>query len=204
MGPEEIASFTGALQALSRILGLRENFLIDLLKDPDDWSFIVKAHALLEAVVCAVLVVHLQKRELDDVLAEEVEMKARIEMTKALGITTPEDRKAMHALGSLRNRLVHNVKDTNFTFVEYFKNKDVKRNFCSTFGHGWADPVSGTMPPMSRAEYVGANPKVAVFHSVLHVALYVVSEISKIQTDLAVEGLRAATASPPGRSAGKI
>src|SRR5205823_13663556 len=112
------AFVTDGLQTLAHILGLRENFLIDLLADRDDWSFVVKAHALLEAVVCAVLVVHLRRQELDEVLAEKVEISARIEMTKALRITTSEDRKAMHALGNLRNRLVHNAKDTNFTFAE--------------------------------------------------------------------------------------
>jgi hypothetical protein len=193
---QESASITAGLQTLSHILGLRDNFLIDLFKDPDDWSFIVKAHALLEAVVCAVIVVHLRKRELGEVLAEEVEMKARIEMTKALGITTSEDRKAMHALGNLRNRLVHNAKHTNFTFSEYFKNKDAKKNFCATFGHGWADPVPGTEPPIARADYVETNPKFAVFQSVTHIALYVVREMSKIQTELALEGLRAATKPP--------
>ena len=38
-------------------------------------------------------------------------------MTKALAITTSEDRTMMHALGRLRNRLVHNAKDTSFTFL---------------------------------------------------------------------------------------
>lgn len=155
---EAITSITSGLQTLSRILGLRENFIIDLFKDPDDWSFVVKAHAFLEVVVCAVLAVHLQRRELDEVLAQEVEMKARIEMTKALAITTTEDRKAMYALGKLRNRLVHNAKDTNFTFADYFQNKDAKKNFCSTFGHGWADPIPGTNPPVPRADYVGEHP----------------------------------------------
>jgi len=37
-------------------------------------------------------------------------------MTKALAITTREDRTMMYALGRLRNRLVHNAKDTSFTF----------------------------------------------------------------------------------------
>jgi len=199
---EQAASITDRLRILSRILGLRENFLIDLFKDPDDWSFVVKAHALLEAVICAVLVAHLRRRELDDVLAEEVEMKARIEMTKALGITTPEDRKAMHALGNLRNRLVHNAKDTNFTFAEHFKNRDAKKNFCSTFGHGWTDPIPGTNPPMPRADYVAEHPKFAVFQSVLHIAMYVVREMSEIQTQLALEGLRAVV-TPPEASDGK-
>jgi len=195
--PKDSASVTAGLQGLAHILGLRENFLIDLFMDPDDWSFIVKSHALLESVICTLLAMHLRKQELESVLAEEVEMKPRIEMTKALGITTTEDRKAMYALGKLRNKLVHNAKDTSFTFVEYFKNKEVKKNFSETFGHGWPDMIPGTEPPVSRAEFVAANPKFAVFQSVTSIATYVLGEIAKIQTEMALEGLRTAASIPP-------
>ena len=143
---QESTTETAGLQTLARILGLRDNFLIDLFKDPDDWSFVIKAHALLESVLCTMLAMYVRRRELEAVLAEEVEMKASIEMTKALGITDTDDRKAMYALGKLRNRLVHNAKDTSFTFAEYFKNKDAKKNFSETFGHGWSDPIPGTQP----------------------------------------------------------
>lgn len=183
------------LRALAKILGLRDDFLIDLFFDPNDWSFVVKAHALLESVICTLLAMHLRKQELEAVFAEEVEMKARIEVTKALGITTSADRKAMLALGRLRNKLVHNAKDTSFTFEEFFKNKDQRKNFSETFGHGWSDPVGGTEPPVSRPDYVTANPKFAVFVSVHMIAMYVVREFSKIQTETAVEALRS-TATP--------
>ena len=46
-------------------------------------------------MICTLLAVHLRKQELEAVLAEEVEMKARIEITKALGITTSAARQAM-------------------------------------------------------------------------------------------------------------
>lgn len=65
-------------RALAKLLGLRENFLLDLLGDSDDWSFLVKAHALLESVTCTLLAMHLRKLEREGVLAEEVDMKARI------------------------------------------------------------------------------------------------------------------------------
>src|SRR5438067_1436791 len=85
-------STNAGLQNLAKILGLREDFLVDLLQDPDDWSFVVKAHAFLETVMCTLLSLHLRKPALEDVLAEKVEMHARIEMTKVLGISTSEDR----------------------------------------------------------------------------------------------------------------
>jgi hypothetical protein len=199
---EDPNSISAGLRTLSRVLGLREDFLIDLFADPDDWSFVIKSHALLESVVCTLLAMHLRKQKLEAVFAEEVEMNARIEMTKALGITTSEDRRAMHALGKLRNRLVHNAKDTSFTFSEYFRNKDAKRNFSETFGHGWSDPVDGTDPPMPRGDFVASQPKFAIFGSTLKIAMYVVTELSKIQTESALEGLRKAAAAPGDSESG--
>jgi hypothetical protein len=57
-------------------------------------------------------------------------------------------------------------------------------------------PVPDTDPPMSRADYVAANPKFAVFQSVLHIAMYVVRETSKMRTEVAVDGVRAAARAP--------
>ena len=191
----ETDSVSAGLRTLARILGLREGFLIELFADPNDWSFVVKAHAFLESVTCTLLAMHLRRKELESVLAEKVEMHARIEMTKALGITSSSDRKVMHALGTLRNRLVHNARDTAFTFAEYFNNKDAKKNFCDTFGQTWPDPMPNTNPPISRADYVASEPKLAVFVAVLKVGMYVVTEALKIQTESAIEGLRRTAAS---------
>jgi hypothetical protein len=54
-GAEDPNAVTTGLRALAKILSLRENFLIDLFQDPDDWSFIVKAHALLESVLPSII-----------------------------------------------------------------------------------------------------------------------------------------------------
>jgi hypothetical protein len=197
--PDESTGPLDGLQALARILGLRDKFLADLLFDPNDWSFVVKAHALLETIVCTLLATHLRKQELELVLAEEVEMSARIEMTKALELTTSEDRKMMHALGKLRNRLVHNAKDTGFTFDELFRNRDARRNFTETFGHVWSDPVGGTEPPVSRVDFVEQNPKLAIFASVNKIAMDVAREASKRRTEVAMEGLRRAILATPDK-----
>jgi hypothetical protein len=195
---EEIAAAGGApdpteqgLKNLARILGLREDFLVTLFADPDDWSFVVKAHAFLESVICSLLSLYLRKPALEAVLSEKVEMSARIEMTKALGLTTSEDRKAMRDLGTLRNRLVHNAKETSFTFPEYFgSNSKLRSNFVETFGQGIPDNL-GT-PPLPRAAFVEKYPKYAVFHAVIRVAFYVVTETQKFQTEMALQGLRRA------------
>ena len=150
----------------------------------------------LESVTCAVLVLHLRHAELDSALAEEVEMKARIKMTKALGITTGDERRAMFALSRLRNRLVHSASDTSFTFADHLQNKDAKRNLTEAFGHPWPDPVPGTDPLVARADYIVSNLRLAVFTSLLSISMHVFSEMSRMQTETILEALRKADARP--------
>lgn len=91
---------------MAKLCGLRDDFLTDLLfLEPNDWSFVVKAHALLESVVCQLLAAHLRHPPLEYVLAQNVQMEQRIEMLKAVGITDGIERKMMRLLGRVRNNL---------------------------------------------------------------------------------------------------
>jgi hypothetical protein len=142
--PTREGAFT-AVKTMAKLCGLRAGFLTDLLfLEPNDWSFVVKAHALLESVVCQLLSAHLRHPPLEYVLAQSVQMEQRIEMLKAVGVTDATERKMMRLLGRLRNNLVHNAQQTDFTFADYFKNKDNRQNFVEAFGTGWPDPIPGT------------------------------------------------------------
>ena len=73
-----------ALMALSTDLDLPEGFLRNLLLEQSDWAFIVKAQAILETAVTSLLVAHLGKPELEDFVAEDMEMSQRIKMLALL------------------------------------------------------------------------------------------------------------------------
>jgi hypothetical protein len=93
------------------------------LVEDDDWAFVVKAHALLESVVCSLLATHVREPELERVLAGRVEMEARIEMLKAFKLVDDADRAMMRTLSRLRNHLVHNARQTSFKFADYFRTR---------------------------------------------------------------------------------
>jgi len=119
-----------ALKTTATACGFREDFLVDLLsRETNDWSFVIKAHALLESLVCQLLAMHLRKPAMEYVLAQRVQMEDRIEMLKAADVTDANERRMMRLLGKLRNNLVHNANQTDFRFSEYFTNKDNRRNF---------------------------------------------------------------------------
>src|SRR5262245_395525 len=104
---EEPVRVTNSLRTLSKMLNLPEPFLTELLLEENDWAFIVKAHALLETAVTTLLVTHLDKPELEDFIAEELEMSQRIKMLSALNLCSEEQREMMRRLGRLRNKRVH-------------------------------------------------------------------------------------------------
>lgn len=186
-----------AMRTMAKLCGLREDFLTDLLfLEQNDWSFIVKAHALLESVVCQLLATHLRQPALEYVLAQKVQMEQRIEMLKAVDITDSTQRQMMRLLGKLRNNLVHNAQQTDFRFGEYFKNRNNRRNFVEAFATTWPDPIPGTTPPLSRADYVLQKPRYAIWMSVIGIVGLTLDAKLKALYDaerkLVLEGLEAA------------
>jgi len=55
---------------------------------------------------------------------------------------------------------------------------------------------------MRRTEFVASHPKFAIFESTLKIAMYVASEFSKIQTELALQELRGEVAPPSEAESG--
>lgn len=86
-------------------------------RNEDDWSFIIKAHALLEAAVAHLLCKALHKDELLPVFSFlELSNKSsgKIAFVKALDLLDKQDRRFISSLSELRNKLVHNVSNVNF------------------------------------------------------------------------------------------
>ena len=156
-----------AMEALAETLGLPRDFLVALLLEDDDWSFVVKCHGLIESAVCSLLATHLKAPELEGVLAERVDMSARIEMLSAMGLLTRPQRGMIRALGTLRSKLVQSAAHTRFTFAEYFQNSDVAAQFSRTFGAAWPDPVAAGRLSVPRAAYVMRVPRHAMLADVL-------------------------------------
>jgi hypothetical protein len=130
---EEKGRIDQFLATMAKELGLEERFFHNLISEPEDWSFVIKAHALLESAVCTWLAAHFGKPELQDVFARRMMMRARIGMLRALKLGDKEEWKMLEAFGELRNFLVHNVKQTAFTFEEFFKDASCLNDFRNDF-----------------------------------------------------------------------
>src|SRR5262249_33506251 len=98
------------------ISGLPQGFC-EGLHEEDDWSLIIKLHALFEAVVTHLLVAHLGQEALRNVF-DKVEMSksdtGKVAFAGALNLIDADQRKFVSTLSSIRNKLVHNVRNVTF------------------------------------------------------------------------------------------
>lgn len=104
-------------------LGLEPGFFDSLDSDDEnDWSFVIKAHALVEAAVSHLLTQTIKRPELGDLFSRlDMSNKAtgKAAFVKALGLLGEEQRRFVSALSELRNRLVHDVRNVNFDLLEH-------------------------------------------------------------------------------------
>ncbi len=113
--PVDFKVDAGVLELEAKI-GVRENFFKDLLGE-DDWSFMIKLHALFEAACTHLLLFHFKEPELRDIFARlELSNKTsgKIAILGKLELLGKNNRRLVAALSELRNSLVHDVRNAEF------------------------------------------------------------------------------------------
>jgi hypothetical protein len=156
------------MSALEQALGLRKGFIAALPSD-DDWSFIIKAHALLEAAVSQLLAHELGRTELIDVFSR-LDMAAsgygKLTFGKALGILEDPTPRYIRALREIRNDFVHQVSNADARLSEYLRKRptsDLKakhRALDLLFGDH-KGPIEGILPekPLTALDLFLTIPK---------------------------------------------
>ncbi len=119
-------------------VGITEDFFWSL-GDESDWSLVIKMHALFEAVVGRLVVGRLNKPGLEDVVSnlEFNNMKSgKVAFARALGLLESEDVAFLRGLSELRNRLVHDIRNVNFSIADDISNKNASelKKFRKEFG----------------------------------------------------------------------
>jgi hypothetical protein len=148
-------------------LGLPEGFYERLIRE-DDWSFVIKLHALLEAACAHILATRLHAPELEQSLAylDLANSKCgKVVLLRELGAITADQATILRRLAELRNALVHNITKVAFSFPAYVASRDKQQldHFITSFGHGVADTVHIGQQVVSRKEFVQSNPKLALW-----------------------------------------
>lgn len=120
-------------------LGLELGFFDSLDSDEEnDWSFVIKLHALIEAAVSNLLTESLKRKELAELFARlDISNKTtgKAAFVKHLGLLEEGERRFMSSMSELRNDLVHDVRNVNFDFTKYVNdmNEQKKQQFLKNF-----------------------------------------------------------------------
>lgn len=128
------------IDEIERDLRLKPGFFSDLKKD-DDWSFLIKSHALMESVCSYLLTSYFDDPRFKDIFSR-IEMSdsrtGKIAFLRAAGLTEKEDARFIIGLSELRNTIIHNIEGVNFNFSDHINKLDEqqKKSFAETFGYG--------------------------------------------------------------------
>jgi len=172
MAENDTDTVEGAVKALEAKLGVPVGFL-EGLKDEDDWSFVIKAHAFLEAAITHLLVAYTDKPALGDIFAQ-LELSnnrtGKIAFAEALDAINEDERRFTRAFSEIRNTLVHNVKNVGFSFAKHLEGRDTQQrgNFVKAFSYFTDEasfPYDGKT--LVTADFVREQPKKAVWFCVM-------------------------------------
>lgn len=123
--PADFKVDEGILELEARV-GVPTNFFREL-NATDDWSFVIKLHALFEAVCSHLLLFHFQEPDLADVFNRlELSNKTtgKIAFLAKCGLLGKESRRFVSTLSELRNSLVHDVQNSQFSFSSFVERLD--------------------------------------------------------------------------------
>lgn len=134
----------------------------------DDWSFVIKSHALLEAAVTQMLVEHLGETKLKGYIERlplSDSQMGKIVIAKQLGLLDEKQRKFIRWFSELRNILVHKIENVNFEILEHFQQLDKNQK------KAWVDTIScGSKDEEGVTEFrksIEINPKVTILIALL-------------------------------------
>lgn len=150
-------------------LGLPIDFYEKLLAE-DDWSFVIKLNALVEAACTDALVARFHAPELAEGLASldlGHQRHGKVKLLTTSGALEKEQAKVLQLLYELRNKLAHDVRQVSFSFSAHLAAMGAAKKiaFIKCAGHGVKPEVMG----VDRDTFVAENPKLSLWITVSEV-----------------------------------
>lgn len=186
-----------AVRELECDLGLPKGFVVSLLKE-NDWSFVIKLHALMESTLNQLIGEIIEPKSLISFVAKldvsgSPRSKVRLlecagELEPEINVIDPNEIKVIREISKIRNRLVHNVEYIEFdlrTYVKGLNQNETKEFVANTFGISYD---ANKIPANERDEAL-ADPKTHIWRC----GLYVVATAA-VRIDICKNRARAAAA----------
>jgi hypothetical protein len=133
--PNSLAGFFRLQQRMEATLALPAGFSQGLIKE-DDWSFIIKLHAFVEASITMLLVERLggasALREPDKHVAS-LPVRTKLNLAFSLGLFDNVGRQFLTKFSELRNSIVHRVENVGFSLSAHVQamTDDRRREFAA-------------------------------------------------------------------------
>jgi hypothetical protein len=115
-----------AVRAVEVQLGIHVGFLDRLLHE-DDWSFVVKAHALIDAAVSFLVTRALNEPALSDVISRlrlNDDRTGKMAFVKRLNLLDQRHIRFMRRLSEMRNAFSHGIENVDNTVDEFLRSID--------------------------------------------------------------------------------
>ena len=158
------------IETLSQKIRVSSDILLGLLKE-DDWSFIIKSHALLESVISELLTTHAKDERLHKVfrrLELNNDMTGKLAFIKALELLSPEQRRFVREFSELRNSLVHNLENISFSLENHIGALDSQQKKSWQDSLTWFAEEEPTKTDWQKLAL--KDPKVTIWMSVFMLA----------------------------------
>jgi hypothetical protein len=158
----------GTVKAFEAELGIPPGFLESLLTTGDDWTFIIKVHALLQAALTHLLVATVGDNALQD-RSESLPMTRGLALAVEHRVLDPGRAAFLRALGRLRNAFVHDIRSVSLRIEDFVRTLDPDEQ--QPF---WRDLIRGyTLEPsiddsgrlIPTEEFVESRPRFAIWIS---------------------------------------
>jgi hypothetical protein len=164
-------------------MGLSRLLIGQWIKE-DDWSFVIKSHALVEFLVTDMVVNSLKNDRITQVVSRlELGDKdaGKVALARAIGCLDSTHVRFIQRLSELRNRLVHDARHASFTFSQFVESldKNQRRAFADSLGCLLNSQVRSGEGMVTRTEFVLRNPKTVIQSSTL--ILFAESIRTKVQ-----------------------
>ena len=108
--PEKLLRFVTQYEGQ---LGVPAGFILGLLVEADDWSFVLKLHGVLEGALNKKLLELIGRPALEQPF-RRLQMRTMISFAEALEAMSGKSVSFLEGLGELRNQLVHDVSNVAF------------------------------------------------------------------------------------------
>lgn len=173
-----LALHTG-ISEIEKEIGVPKDFVKNFEKE-NDWSFVIKCHALLEAAITRLLTLNAGHGGKLNSIFERLELSntttGKLAFVSKLELLDKEHRRFIKTFSEIRNEFVHDVKNTAHTLQSYIdeKNKDKKKSIVSGFrGVSPDTTVSEGVTDQDIYKHIIENLREVMFVGTLRTLLYI-------------------------------